>query len=249
MSVEFKSTKGYYYLDVWVMANIIQQATIRFCQTHLDRTIDPCGRLYDQMTMAARSAVANIAEGASRRQTSKETEMKLTDVARASLEELHADLFSLAMMRDCEPWSKTSTYYQQFKAIQLDRPCYGDDIEYEAWFHVKAQEKKFAPWINHKELSVALNAMMLLINRAIDMLKKMMVSQFEQFKVEGGFTENLSQERVRSLTNKALSENAPKCPVCGKPMLKRTAKKGANAGSQFWSCSDYPSCTGTRKLK
>lgn len=249
MPVDIKSTKGYYYLDVWVMANIIQQATMRFCQTRLDRTIDPCGRLFDQMTMAARSAVANIAEGASRRQTSKETEMKLTDVARASLEELHADFFSLAMMYNCEPWGKTSTNYRQFKSIQLDRPSYSEDIEYDAWFHIKAQEKKFAFWTDHEDLNMSLNAMLQLINRAIDMLKKMIASQFEHFKAEGGFTENLSQERIRTLTNRAISENAPQCPVCGKPMIKRTAKKGANAGNQFWSCSDYPNCTGTRKLK
>ncbi len=41
---------------------------------------------------------------------------------------------------------------------------------------------------------------------------------------------------------------APSCPVCSKPMLKRTAKRGASAGSEFWGCSGYPSCRGTRPL-
>ena len=36
------------------------------------------------------------------------------------------------------------------------------------------------------------------------------------------------------------------CPVCGAGMVKRTAKRGANAGAQFWGCSTYPSCKGTR---
>jgi restriction system protein len=38
----------------------------------------------------------------------------------------------------------------------------------------------------------------------------------------------------------------PACPVCNSPMVLRTAKKGANAGNQFWGCSRYPSCRGTR---
>ena len=38
------------------------------------------------------------------------------------------------------------------------------------------------------------------------------------------------------------------CPVCGKPMIKRMAKKGVNSGKEFWSCSSYPECNGTRKI-
>ena len=83
------SNFGYYWLDTWVLANVVKLATMDFCSRHLDRTNDPCGRQYDQMTMVARSAPANIAEGNSRHSTSKETEMHLTDVARASLAELN----------------------------------------------------------------------------------------------------------------------------------------------------------------
>ena len=77
---------GYYWLDTWVLANVIQLATQDFCARNLNRTNDPCGRQYDQMTQAARSVPANIAEGNSRHSTSKETEMRLTDVARAAWE-------------------------------------------------------------------------------------------------------------------------------------------------------------------
>jgi restriction system protein len=38
---------------------------------------------------------------------------------------------------------------------------------------------------------------------------------------------------------------APSCPKCTQPMVRRTAKKGANAGQEFWGCSDYPRCRGT----
>jgi restriction system protein len=42
------------------------------------------------------------------------------------------------------------------------------------------------------------------------------------------------------------AESSPSCPVCQSSMVRRTAKKGANAGSQFWGCSHYPACRGTR---
>ena len=78
---------GYFWLDTWVLANIIQLSTQEFCQRYLNRSNDPCGRQFDQMTQAARSAPANIAEGNSRHSTSKETEMKLdaTDALAAAL--------------------------------------------------------------------------------------------------------------------------------------------------------------------
>ncbi len=40
----------------------------------------------------------------------------------------------------------------------------------------------------------------------------------------------------------------PACPTCAKPMVKRTAKRGANAGSAFWGCTAYPTCRGTRQI-
>ena len=67
------SNFGYYWLDTWVLANVIQLATQDFCAAYLNHANDPCGRQYDQMTQAARSAPANIAEGNSRHSTSKET--------------------------------------------------------------------------------------------------------------------------------------------------------------------------------
>ena len=79
----FKSPLSHYWLDSWLLAALIEHAVRRFCLKHLDRRIDPCGRLFDQMTMAARSVAANIAEGNARRSTSRETQMRLLDVARA----------------------------------------------------------------------------------------------------------------------------------------------------------------------
>jgi restriction system protein len=40
----------------------------------------------------------------------------------------------------------------------------------------------------------------------------------------------------------------PHCPVCNALMVKRTAKRGARAGSAFWGCTNYPDCRGTRQI-
>ena len=111
-----------------MLANVIQLATQEFCSRHLNRTNDPCGRQYDQMTQAARSAPANIAEGNSRHSTSRETEMKLTDVARASLAELANDYLNWLLRHDSLPWSVSSAEYRAVNAIQLDAPAYRDDV-------------------------------------------------------------------------------------------------------------------------
>ncbi len=245
MGIEIKSIKGYYFLDAWVMSHIIYQATISFCQRYLNKDNDPSGRLYDQMVMAARSAHANIAEGSSRRQTSRETEMRLTDVARASLSELLSDFMAFSLTYNIEPWAKDSENYRAFNRLQLEHPNYGEDIEREAWLHVQAQRKRFAPWVESDNLSVRVNSIKQLINRNIMMLQKMISRQLDEFKANGGFTEGLSKERLTAHASHSLEQGAPLCPECGKPMIKRTIKRGAKAGLQFWGCSAYPKCQGT----
>lgn len=74
---------GYRNLLSYQKAEIAYDATVYFCR----RFIDPRSRTYDQMVQAARSGKQNIIEGSMASGTSKETEIKLTNVARASLEE------------------------------------------------------------------------------------------------------------------------------------------------------------------
>ncbi len=69
---------GHRWLDSFVLASVIQLGTLRFCERFLNRSNDPCGRQFDQMTQAARSGRMNIIEGSERSATSKETEMRLT---------------------------------------------------------------------------------------------------------------------------------------------------------------------------
>lgn len=238
----------YYWLDTWVLANVIQLATQDFCIRHLNHTNDPCGRLFDQMTMAARSVPANIAEGSSRHSTSRETEMKLIDVARASLSELSNDYLNWIMHNESTPWSINTSDYQNVNNIQLDRPTYKDDVLHLSSIHILAQKHKLDSWLNNGDSLIAANCLLIFCNRLIMMLRRQIEHLLETFKAEGGFTEGLTAERLSYRQEQSIQSNAPKCPICGKPMIKRMAKKGINSGKEFWSCSNYPSCNGTLKI-
>ena len=242
------SNFGYYWLDTWVLANVVQLATQDFCIRFLNRRNDPCGRQYDQMTQAARSVPANIAEGNSRHSTSKETEMRLTDVARASLAELANDYVNWLMRHEEIPWSTTSAEYRDVSSTALDRPTYKDDVQHLSSMHILNQKHKFDKWLAADNSIVAANCLLILCNRLIMMLGKQIKNQLETFKEEGGFTEALTAERLSVKAGKSLAEGAPTCPKCGKPMIKRMAKKGINSGKAFWSCSTYPECNGTRSI-
>ena len=83
---------------------IVYDATFRFCKRFLDRG----DRTIDQMVQAARSGKQNIIEGAKAGKASAETELKLTNVARASLEELLEDYYDYIRVRDLKLWGKDS---------------------------------------------------------------------------------------------------------------------------------------------
>lgn len=242
------SNFGYFWLDTWVIANVIQLATQDFCARFLNRSNDPCGRQYDQMTQAARSAPANIAEGNSRHSTSKETEMKLTDVARATLSELANDYLNWLLIHEQLPWSIHSTEYTAVANTRFDKPEYQDDVLYQSSIHILKQKHRFDTWLQSEDSMRVANCLLVLCNRLIMMLSKQIESQLATFREEGGFTEALTAERLAHRTEQSLQADAPTCPVCGKPMIKRVAKKGVNSGREFWSCSGYPQCNGTRNI-
>ncbi len=240
---------GYYWLDTWVLANVIQLATQDFCIHYLNHTNDPCGRQFDQMTQAARSVPANIAEGSSRHSTSKETEMKLTDVARASLAELANDYLNWMLLHERIPWSVNAPEYQAIHHVILDRPTYKDDVQHQSSIHILTQKHKFDTWLNGNDSLQAANCLLVLCDRLIQMLGRQIERQLEKFKKEGGFTEGLTAERLAYRTQQSIEAAAPSCPRCGQPMIRRMAKKGIHSGREFWSCSTYPQCNGTLPVK
>src|SRR5213083_3475142 len=93
---------GYRRLRSFQVTEIIYDGTVAFC----DRFIDPRSRTHDQMVQAARSGRQNIAEGSQASGTSKKFELKLTSVARASLEELKLDYQDFLRHRRLDEWPR-----------------------------------------------------------------------------------------------------------------------------------------------
>ena len=93
---------GYRKLKSFQVAQLVYDVTVRFC----DRYISPRSRTHDQMVQAARSGVQNIAEGSQASGTSKKMELKLTNVARASLEELRLDYEDFLRQRGLPIWAR-----------------------------------------------------------------------------------------------------------------------------------------------
>ena len=250
MAVKIGSTAGYMYMDMWVLANIIQLGTFSFCRRFLNQKNDPCGRLFDQMTQAARSGQANIAEGISRHQTSIETEMKLVDVARASINELSNDFSFILMANKHVAWRNNDPEAMALRTVKPDPPHYGEDIMHDMMEHVLRQKERFDPWIEHSNIHTSANALLILCARVNNMITRYLENSLSTFKQTGGFAENMTKERVETQRQQSIEQGAPPCPKCGAPMVKRFVKRGSNQGKAFWSCSKYAEtgCNGSRSI-
>lgn len=248
MGINIQFSQLYHWLNSWVLGNIIQLATQDFCDRFVDFRIDPGRRLYDQMVMAARCGVANIAEGSARHSTSIETEMRLLDVARASFDELQGDLFNFLLRRKADVWAIGNPDRETIWQMNLDPPQYSNSYLHDAARHILAQKSKFDRWLECDSPEIVANALLLLCLKENKMLQAQIQGRLDDFRQKGGFTENMTAERLAARKTQATSEGAPTCPKCGKPMLKRMQKKGRMQGREFWGCSDYPNCNGIKPL-
>lgn len=248
--INIHSVNGYMTLLSWRLGNILQLATQAFCRRFVDYKVDPCGRLRDQMEMAARTVPANIAEGSSRHQTSYETEMRLLDVARASVSELEGDYLNWLMRNGAAMWKTSDPRYVQTVQFQFrEAPELTQDYLAEVSAYVLAEYNRFATLLRPDDSIHSACVIVVLCERVKQLLTAQINRRLADFKVEGGFTENMTQERLEAVKEKAVSEGAPRCPKCGAPMRQRTIKKGSHQGETFWGCTNYPNCDGTRKIE
>lgn len=248
MGVDIKFSQSYFWLNSWVMANILQLGTQSFCDRFVDYRIDPGRRLYDQMVLAARCGVANIAEGTARHTTSIETEMKLLDVARASIDELQGDFFNFLLRRNADVWAIGNPDREAIWKMDIDAPSYSNSLFHDAALHILSQKKKFDRWLECDNPEMVANAMLILCAKVNKMLHAQLRGLLERFRRQGGFSENMTMERLEARRSASITEGAPCCPKCEKPMLKRMQNKGQLQGREFWGCSDYPHCNGTLPL-
>jgi len=194
---------GYRNLKTFQLAELIYDITVRFCDKYIDRR----SRTHDQMVQAARSGRQNIAEGSVDSATSRKMEMKLTGVAKGSLEELRLDYEDFLRQRGLPKWEPDHPGLKRFKV----RRC-ATMNEFRAWV---AEEMKRAEKNTDKQgltrtenipptrgvraspcVSVFVaNGVLSLLNLCCFLLGRQLQAQAAVFEREGGVTERLYRRR------------------------------------------------------
>lgn len=177
MNNDFLPQKGNYRdLLAFQKAECIYDITYYFAHKYLqkgDRTID-------QMIQAARSGKQNIAEGSAASSTSKETEIKLTNVAKASLQELLVDYEDYLRVRGLTQWSDTDSRFLKTRKL-----C---GTHNESEYYRKAIEIR-------SDETIA-NITIILIKQADYLLYKLIESQKKSFLTNGGIKEEMTKARM-----------------------------------------------------
>ena len=255
-------------------ATLIYDATYWFCEKFLD----PRSRTVDQMIQAARSGRQNIAEGSRASGTSSQTELRLINVARSSLEELLLDYEDYLRHRHLQQWEPDSPEalavrqiprrFRQNHHDPSDRSDPSDQSDPTNLTDLTDQQRweLYAGWLDAADPAVRANATLCLIHQANYLLDQQIETLEGQFVEGGGYSEQLAAARLAArragrgenltdrtdrtdLTDRVEPKHqAPNCPECGKPMTLRTVRQGRKIGSQFWGCSGYPACKGTLPL-
>lgn len=168
---------GYQKLIVYRKGDVIYQGTVVFCR----RFLPPHGdRTVDQMTQAARSCKQNIAEGSAAAGTSTETEIKLTNVARATLDELMEDYRDYLKSHGAEPWpvdDEKATFARNFAKEHSDWP-------------------DWKPLFETRPAETLANLMLTLCHQARYLLDRMIARQEKDFKAHGSVRERMHDART-----------------------------------------------------
>lgn len=168
---------GYESLLSFQKARIVYDGTYQFCERFLrrgDRTID-------QMVQAARSGKQNILEGSQASGTSKETEIKLINVARASLEELLEDYRDYLRTRGQQQWAKESK-----EAMFVRKLGSRKDANYES----------YKTFIETRPADIVANIMICLIHQTNYLLDQQLRALEQAFLAEGGLRERMTRARL-----------------------------------------------------
>lgn len=244
---------GYRRLRSFQVTEIIYDGTVAFC----DRFVDKRSRTHDQMVQAARSGRQNIAEGSRASATSSQTELRLVNVARASLDELLLDYEDFLRQRGLRQWEKDDPEARRVREVgsekgRTDRSDRTDRT---------GDKRDYSEWLDHRDPAVVANALICLIHQANYLLDRQIQGLERQFVEGGGYSERLAAARLEKRRKQETgsdrtdpsdqadrtdrSAKPPTCAICGKAMVLRTARKGPKVGSQFWGCSGYPECRAT----
>lgn len=167
---------GYQNLLSFKKAEIVYDATVKFCADLFDKR----DRTVDQMVQAARSGKQNIIEASMASGTSKETEIKLTNVARASLEELLTDYRDFLRVHGFAEWTRDDACVKRLQ--ELNRQ---PDADYDT----------FRKAVENPEPAVRANAIIGLIKVANYLLDRQLRALEQAFLKEGGLRERMWRAR------------------------------------------------------
>ena len=169
---------GYRNLFSFQKAEIIYDGTVYFT----NRFYNKYDRTVGQMVQAARSGKQNIAEASMASATSKETEIKLTNVARASLEELQIDYEDFLRTNKLPIWDKNHCLVERLR--ELNRSVSNSTYE------------TFKNAIEHNSPEICANAMITLIKICTYLLKQQLKQLEVAFIKEGGLRERMTRARI-----------------------------------------------------
>ena len=168
---------GYENLLSFQKARIVYDGTARFCE----RFVDKRSRTHDQMTQAARSGKQNIVEASQASGTSKEAELKLTNVARASLEELLEDYRDILRTGGHPLWDKDSK-----EALFVRRLGAKSDVSYES----------YRSYVDSRPAHIVANILICLIHQTNYLLDQQIRRLEQDFLKEGGLRERMTRARL-----------------------------------------------------
>lgn len=169
---------GYRHLLSYQKAEIIYDGTVYFT----NRFFHKYDRTVGQMVQAARSGKQNIAEGSMASATSKETEIKLTNVARASLEELQIDYEDYLRTQKLPLWEKDHRLVARLRELNKSVP--------------NANYETFKKAIEHESPEICANTMITLVKICTYLLKQQIKQLEAAFIKEGGLRERMTKARI-----------------------------------------------------
>ena len=173
---------GYRNLITYQKSEVIYDGTVYFTK----RFFQKYDRTIDQMVQAARSVKQNIAEASMASATSKETEIKLTNVARASLEELLIDYEDYLRTNKLKTWEKEHRLTVRFRELNKT---------------ANANYQTYIKAIENPEPEICANSMICLIKIVTWLLSQQMKSLEIAFINEGGLRERMTKARIEKRNN------------------------------------------------
>ena len=198
---------NYRSLIVYQKAECIYDVTFFFAHKFLEKG----DRTVDQMVQAARSGKQNIAEGSAASTTSRETELKLMNVAKASLQELLIDYEDYLRVRGLEQWQSTDSRYIRTRKVAAK---HNDSAYYREAVAVRSDE------------TVA-NIAITLIHQADAMLLKLIEVLKRQFVQQGGIREEMTRARLSYRNGQyQKDEGSPQDKVDARRWLQKSAEQG-----------------------